>query len=149
MNIRFLLSILVFSALLLTGCSGIGTTGENIEEVPVQGQGYPPPSSVVEPSDPSGAYPPPGQVAIEPAPGVSAYNPYPGPVDASQIEWEKAIEMIKSGQVERIVQNGIAKLAIFLKDGTVVVTTEPVMDAVLQVIQDCGDPCKMLVISNE
>lgn len=120
-------------ALVLTACS-LGAPGTDeqpagepeqqiIEEYPVPDN--PPP--VVDPSE----------------------SLYPGFQDGDEINWIQATAMIVNGEVVQVVQTHDLKVSLTLRDGRTLVTYEPEIDAVLQVIEGCGDLCSEIVVATE
>ncbi len=69
--------------------------------------------------------------------------------EASQIEWQEARELILSGQVEQVVQLHSLEVRLYLKDGRVLVTTEPHIDEVFAVVDQCGEPCADIILATE
>jgi hypothetical protein len=69
--------------------------------------------------------------------------------ETSRIEWEEARELILSGQVEQVVQLHSLEVRLTLKDGRELVTTEPNIDDVFGVVDECGEPCDDIIIATE
>ena len=77
-------------------------------------------------------------------------NELPGDEDeTSRIEWEEARELILSGQVEQVVQLHSLEVRLHLEDGRTLVTTEPSIDDVFDVVEECGEPCADMVLATE
>lgn len=70
--------------------------------------------------------------------------PYPGEVD-----WETAIEILNSGEVEMVAQLHNLEVYLTLNDGTEIRTIEPAIDAIFHEVQKCGEPCSQIVLATE
>jgi len=57
--------------------------------------------------------------------------------------------MIMNGEVERVVQTHALKVTLLLKDGRALVSVEPEIDGVLEVIKLCGEKCVDIVVATE
>ena len=71
-------------------------------------------------------------------------TPYPGKVD-----WETAIEILSSGEVEMAAQLHNLTVTLTLKDGTVIRTIEPTIDAIFDEVDKCGQPCSGIALATE
>lgn len=71
------------------------------------------------------------------------------PGEASRIEWGEARELILSGEVEQVVQLHSLEVRLTLKDGREFVTTEPAIDDVFDVVEECGEPCADIILATE
>jgi inhibitor of cysteine peptidase len=71
------------------------------------------------------------------------------PAEVSRIEWDEARELILSGQVEQVVQLHSLEVRLRLEDGREVVTIEPHIDDVFDVVDECGEPCDDVIIATE
>src|SRR2546422_11343923 len=58
------------------------------------------------------------------------------------VSWENAITILNTGQVMRVFQSHQLDVTLTLKNGTVMTTKEPTIDAIFHEIQRCGDPCQ-------
>lgn len=67
---------------------------------------------------------------------------YPAPGQPEEIDWSLAQTRIMNGEVSGVVQNQSLQVTLTLKDGRTMVTTEPALDDVFKVLDQCGDPCK-------
>ena len=66
------------------------------------------------------------------------------------VEWEKALEILRSGQVEFVFQAHNREVHFSLKDETTtVVTKQPKLDLIYDEIEKCGENCKDIVIMTE
>lgn len=70
----------------------------------------------------------------------------PSPVDVS---WEEARELILAGEVAQVTQLHSLEVTLELKDGRQVVTVEPRIDAVFDVVEECGEACEDIVMVTE
>ena len=72
------------------------------------------------------------------------------PEDANdEISWAEAQELIRSGQVVQITQLHSLEVTLELEDGRRLTTTEPEIDAVFEVVDECGDPCADILLATE
>lgn len=71
-------------------------------------------------------------------------TPYPDEVD-----WETAVEILNSGNVTMVVQSHSLDVALTMKDGSQIHTTEPSIDAIFAEIEKCGEPCSQIVLATE
>ena len=83
-----------------------------------------------------------------PAPVVSP-TPTPCPKEITEIRWDMAVEIIKSGIVTFISQSHSLGISFTLKDGTRFTTKEPNIDAVFTVVNECGLPCQDIFLGTE
>ena len=67
----------------------------------------------------------------------------------SELSWTEAETLILSGDVWQIAQTHDLEVTLYLGDGQMITTMEPYLDAVFQVVADCGDPCKEIVMMTE
>lgn len=65
------------------------------------------------------------------------------------ISWEEAKQLILAGKVEQIHQFHNLTVNLLLKDGTTRTTFEPKIDAVSEVIDQCGKPCFDIIRATE
>jgi len=94
---------------------------------------YPYPEPLVLPSPTTGAYPEPS----EEVPG------------REQIGWEEAKNLILNGEVTEVFQLHSLEVILTLEDGTQVVTIEPSIDDVFDVLEECGEVCDDVVVATE
>lgn len=71
-------------------------------------------------------------------------TPYP-----AQVDWETAVEILNSGNVEMVVQLHSLDVTFTMKDGSEIHTVEPQIDAIFAEIEKCGDPCSQIVLATE
>jgi hypothetical protein len=76
--------------------------------------------------------------------GATGATPYPAEVD-----WETAVEILNSGDVEMVVQLHSLDVIFTMKDGSEIQTVEPTIDAIFAEIEKCGQPCSQIAIATE
>lgn len=130
-----ILTALLLSAVLLTACAPGGgpsptSAGETSPAATQGSQGYPSPGAD------SSTYPAPGQVD-------SSFNPYPGPSQGvnNYLDWATVEELIMGGKVAKVYHAQSMHITLVLKDGSVGVSIEPVLDEVFKIIERCGQAC--------
>jgi hypothetical protein len=69
--------------------------------------------------------------------------------ESNQVSWEEAVRLILSGEVTMIFQAHSLEVVLTLTDGGHVVTTEPAIDDVFRVVQDCGETCSDILMATE
>jgi hypothetical protein len=69
--------------------------------------------------------------------------------EANSISWEAARQLILNGEVEMVFQAHSLEVWLTLEDGRRVVTTEPSIDEVFTVVEECGDPCAGIALATE
>lgn len=79
----------------------------------------------------------------EPSPSPGG-DGYPG-----EVVWEQAVELLYTGDVVAVSQLHNLTVTLEMKDGSVVKTIEPQIDAIFQEIDKCGQPCKRIVLITE
>ncbi len=79
---------------------------------------------------------------------ISGVVPLPTPTQ-TPISWDDAQELIESGEVTAVTQLHSLEVRILLEDGSTVVTQQPAIDDILEVIRDCGQPCASIVFATE
>lgn len=67
-------------------------------------------------------------------------TPYP-----AEVEWETAVEILNSGNVEMVFQTHSLDVTLRMKDGSEIHTVEPTIDAIFAEIEMCGAPCDQIV----
>ena len=78
--------------------------------------------------------------------GGSRVEPIPYP---SKVDWETAVEILNTGEVEMVAQLHSLEVILTLKDGTEICTVEPTIDAIFQEVQKCGQLCSQIVLGTE
>jgi hypothetical protein len=93
----------------------------------------------------------PGAVPAYPGPnlGAQAMTFYPALKDGDKIEWDQVAGALYSGQVESVAQAHDLQVTLKLKDGRTLVSTEPAIDDIINMVKQCGDPCKDIRIATE
>ena len=71
-------------------------------------------------------------------------TPYPDEVD-----WETAVEILNTGDVEMVVQLHSLDVTLTMKDGSEIHTVEPAIDAIFDEIEQCGQPCSQIALATE
>ena len=71
-------------------------------------------------------------------------TPYP-----SEVDWETAIEILNTGDVEMVAQLHSLEVILTLMDGTEIHTVEPTIDAIFQEVEKCGQPCSQILLATE
>jgi hypothetical protein len=65
------------------------------------------------------------------------------------IPWDEARELILAGEVQQVTQLHSLKVTLIMKDGRQLVTMEPEIDDVFDVVNACGDPCADMILATE
>ena len=78
--------------------------------------------------------------------GGSRVEPTPYP---SEVDWETAVEILNTGEVEMVAQLHSLEVILTLKDGTEIRTVEPTIDAIFQEVQKCSQLCSQIVLGTE
>ena len=60
-----------------------------------------------------------------------------------------AVSLILDGHVTQIFQTHALTVTLYMDDGSKVVTTEPAIDDVFDVVSRCGDPCSDIILATE
>jgi hypothetical protein len=71
-------------------------------------------------------------------------TPYP-----EGVNWETAVEILNSGNVEMVVQLHSLDVIFTMKDGPEIQTVEPTIDAIFAEIEKCGLPCSQIAVATE
>jgi len=71
-------------------------------------------------------------------------TPYPAEVD-----WDTAVEILNSGDVEMVAQAHSLDVILTTKDGSYIHTVEPTIDAIFAEIEKCGKPCNQIAVATE
>ncbi len=104
---------------------------------------YPPPQ--VTPLPNVGAYP---ALAVTESTGGAMY-PAPGSGGTDTISWDEAKSILLNGEVAEIVQLHSLEVKLTLKNGSMLSTTEPAIDDVFKVIDECGEKCADISVATE
>jgi hypothetical protein len=76
--------------------------------------------------------------------GQAESTPYPGEVD-----WDTAIEILNSGEVDMVAQLHSLEVILTLKDGAEIHTVEPSIDSIFQEVEICGRLCRNITLATE
>jgi hypothetical protein len=68
---------------------------------------------------------------------------------SARVSWEEAKQLILDGQVRVVAQSHSLEVSPTLKDGRQLITTEPEIDAVFRVIEQCGEKCADIQVATE
>jgi hypothetical protein len=71
------------------------------------------------------------------------------PSNRTIVSWEEAITVLQTGQVTQVIQTHSLYVSLWLKNGSVITTKEPTIDAISYELSKCGDPCKNIVFGTE
>ncbi len=80
---------------------------------------------------------------------VSVLAYFPVPSDHARVVWSVAIQVLYTGQVTHIFQSHHLDVTLQLKNGTVLTTKEPTIDAIFHEVTRCGDPCRNIEMATE
>lgn len=67
----------------------------------------------------------------------------------TDISWDQARDLILSGDVQQVTQLHSRQVTLHLEDGRQLVTVEPELDAVFDIVEECGEPCADIVLATE
>jgi glucose/arabinose dehydrogenase len=132
------LSILTILALIGAACQSATPAAT---QSPAEAYPEPYPVETVEP------YVPPEEAA--PLAPAQVNELYPGIQDGAEVTWTQAVAMLENGEVVQVMQTHDLKVYLTFWDGRTLVTIEPEIDEINRAIQDCGDPCKDILIATE
>ena len=76
--------------------------------------------------------------------GEPTPTPYP-----SEIAWEDVPDLLSPGEVETVFQTHALAVTFRMKDRSNIGTTEPGIDAIFRLVDECGDPCADLMLATE
>jgi hypothetical protein len=65
------------------------------------------------------------------------------------ISWNKAIDILNTGEVKEVFQSHNLNVTLTLKNGTIISTQEPAIDNIFEEIEKCGKPCNNIILSTE
>ena len=69
--------------------------------------------------------------------------------DHGRVAWSDAIQVLYTGQVTHIFQTHHLDVTLQLKNGTVLTTKEPTIDAIFHEVMTCGEPCRNIEMGTE
>lgn len=96
------------------------------------------------------AYPGSGQEIEQPSEAdVSASLPYPEYKDGDTVSVGVAVALLNNGAVARVTLKPNAEVILFLKDGRSLTTLQPFENAFSKWIEECGEPCKSIEVTEE
>lgn len=67
----------------------------------------------------------------------------------ASVSWEKAKEILHSGEVEQVFQSHSKNVTLILKNGTTLNTVEPNLDDIFSEVKKCGEPCQDIILATE
>ena len=73
----------------------------------------------------------------------------PVPSDHARVAWTAAIQILYTGQVTHIFQSHHLDVELQLKNGAVLTTKEPTIDAIFREVTRCGEPCRNVEMATE
>ena len=71
-------------------------------------------------------------------------TPYPG-----EIAWQDVPDLLSTGEVESVFQTHALAVTFHMRDGSEIETTEPEIDDIFRLVDECGDPCADLMLATE
>lgn len=84
-----------------------------------------------------------------PKPDTEVFNdPTMMPCD-EEVPWNQAIEILKTGQVESIMQLHSLEVSFVLENGCLIRTIEPHIDDIFEEVRKCGELCAMIPLGTE
>ena len=75
---------------------------------------------------------------------VPTSTPYP-----EEVPWELAVDILNRGEVDTVNQLHNLTVTLLLNDGTEIKTIEPVIDAIFEEVDKCGQPCDNIALATE
>ncbi len=130
------ISVAIIFALMIAGCVSPATV------TPGEGLQTPYPALTEPALTSAGAYPPVDRETVMEV-------PYPAIENDGELSWIQAEALIQVGEVVKVLQTHDGQAWLILKDGRRLHTLQPHIDMLLQVIKNCGDPCKDIRIATE
>jgi len=73
----------------------------------------------------------------------------PAESSSSEVPWDEARALILAGEVEQVTQLHSLQVTLKTKDGRRLVTFEPHIDDVFDVVDKCGEPCAEMILATE
>jgi hypothetical protein len=80
--------------------------------------------------------------------GQNTSDPSNLPCDGD-ITWERALEIVETGDVAEIYQLHSLEVELVLKDGCRLNTVEPLIDDIFKAVEACGAPCSEIILATE
>jgi hypothetical protein len=74
---------------------------------------------------------------------------YPGVQDGAEVYWIQAVSMLMNDEVKEVMQTHDLKVYLTLKDGRTLLSYEPKIDEIMNVIKTCGVPCSKILVATE
>ncbi len=65
------------------------------------------------------------------------------------ISWQSAVDLVNGGFVDALFQTHDLSVELELKDGRSLMTVEPQIDAIMQIVDECGDVCGDIIVATE
>jgi hypothetical protein len=59
------------------------------------------------------------------------------------------VEILNTGEVEMVAQLHSLEVILTLKNGTEIRTVEPIIDAIFEEVEKCGQPCSQILLATE
>jgi heat shock protein HslJ len=72
-----------------------------------------------------------------------------GEEGAEVVDWETAVSILNSGEVVEIFQTHSLDVTLTLADGRTIKTVEPAIDDIFTAVEDCGEPCRDIMMATE
>lgn len=69
--------------------------------------------------------------------------------DGATLEWDQALVVLNSGDVDMVFQTHDLDVTLTMNDGRQLHTVEPSIDAIFAEIDACGAPCADIVLVTE
>ena len=77
-------------------------------------------------------------------------NGIPDPLPCGEeVEWDLAVKILNQGNVEQVVQLHSLEVTLILEDGCEIKTIEPLIDAIFDEVQMCGEKCEEMILATE
>ena len=73
-----------------------------------------------------------------------APTPYP-----SEIAWHDVPDLLATGEVETVFQTHALAVTFLMRDGSEIETTEPRIDDIFRLVDECGAPCVETALATE
>ncbi len=74
---------------------------------------------------------------------------YPELKDGDTLEWDQVPGAMFSGLVTEVMQTHDLKVYLTFKDGRTLMATEPMIDAILDIVKNCGEICSEVRVATE